>query len=158
VNGINEVLSELKLPQLKLTEPSMKPFLKYFKYETETSSCKNIAFVSDSIYANLIRGSAVNTPWNVIWVPMEESFNNAFDTDKFNEIMWGVLETVFVNHCYNIDDSEDVVDSLMDDCEGSAAKTQRINLTRARTVKDIKSVRLAAEKVKSIKRVVRDIW
>lgn len=143
---------------LTMSDTEMKPFLKYLKFETETSSNKNAAFVNDSIYANLIRGSAVNTPWNVIWVPMEESFNNAFDTDKFNEIMWGVLESVFVNHCYNIDDSEDVVDDLLDDCEESQAKTQRINLTRARTVKDIKSVQLAAEKVKSIKRVVRDIW
>jgi hypothetical protein len=113
----------------------------------------------------------------------QESFNSTFDTEKFNEIMWGVLENVFVNHCYDMEDAENEIDKKIDNLhkyykneptnEGGTGKpseensetnnrtfpnVQRPLFKREKVVKHKINIKTAAHQVRTIKRVVRDIW
>lgn len=51
----------------------------------------------DHYYAQLVKGSMVNVPMTVVWVPSDEMQNSAMDDANFNKMMWksllGLVET-----------------------------------------------------------------
>lgn len=45
----------------------------------------------DHYYAQLVKGSMVNVPMTVVWVPSDEMQNSAMDDANFNKMMWKSL-------------------------------------------------------------------